>query len=878
MHPKHPMHDANGKGAAHRSVAAPIGYGPAGGSSAAGETPAAPRLLSVAAPWGAAAAVLAAAAALLHWAVPGYSVAAAGLAALALALLFALAWAVGRAHAGNPVAEVLLAAAEGGTEGRLITAPDGRVVYANPAFHRLFAQAPAGRRGDTVSLEAVAAHLAGGEEEAEDFARLRASAAAGIPGQAEVRLRVPSGAVEWRRISVHPVAGGHGHALWRARDVTADREIEAVRRGEEEMLADFLDHLPAGFFSADAEGRILYANRTLARWLAPPPGESGLRGRRFADFVVAGRTAPAAGGTAGDAAPHMDGDVTLLRRGGGTFRACLVQSERADADGNMVYSRSVVLRDLTWRNAGEGAIAGRGPRQRLHWLFTEAPVGIVLLDIAGVVTDCNRAFLKFLGVHREAVVGRIFSERIGAEDQSEAAAQLTQVVKGAMRSVHLEVRMPGTGGRELSAALYATPMEDADANILGLVLHCIDTTEQKDLEIRFAQSQKMQAMGQLAGGIAHDFNNLLTAMIGFSDLLLERHGADDPSFADIMQIRHNANRATNLVRQLLAFSRQQDLQPVVLDATEALSDLASLLRRLIGETIDLKMEHGRDLDAAKVDRGQFDQIIINLAVNARDAMPGGGTLTIRTSNAAVAAAVQRGSEVLPVGEYLLIEVADTGTGIAKETIEHIFEPFFTTKEVGAGTGLGLSTVYGIVRQTGGVIFVDSAPGEGAAFKIYLPRYVESAADAKAGAPAERAAAARPAPPDEPAGEVDLTGEGTVLLVEDEAAVRMFGARALRNKGYKVLEADNGEGALEVIGKAGEPIDLIISDVVMPGMDGHTLIKRVRRELPDVKVILMSGYAEDVAAAEIERDPTIHFLAKPFTLKGLAGKVKELMAG
>jgi len=880
MHPMHPMHDANGKGAAERSVTAPMGPGPAGGWFAAGETPAAPRLLSVAAPWGAAAVVLAVAAAVLHWAVPGYSVAAAGLAALALALLFALAWAVGRAGAGNPVAELLLAAAEGGTEGRLVTAPDGRVVYANPAFHRLFAVAPAGRRGDAVSLEAVAAHLAGGEEEAEDFARLRASAAAGIPGQAEVRLRAPSGAVEWRRISVHPVAGGRGHALWRARDVTADRELEAVRHGEEEMLADFLDHLPAGFFSADAEGRILYVNRTLARWLAPPPGETGLLGRRFADFVVAGQTAPAGGGTAGAAAPHMHGDVTLLRRGGGTFRACLVQSEHTDADGKLVYSRSVVLRDLTWREAGEGAGAGtgRGPRQRLHWLFTEAPVGIVLLDVEGVVTDCNRAFLKFLGVHREAVVGRTFSERIGAEDQSEAAAQLTRVVKGATPSVHLEVRMPGSRGRELSAALYATRMEDADANILGLVLHCIDTTEQKDLEIRFAQSQKMQAMGQLAGGIAHDFNNLLTAMIGFSDLLLERHGADDPSFADIMQIRHNANRATNLVRQLLAFSRQQDLQPVVLDATEALSDLASLLRRLIGETIDLKMEHGRDLGAAKVDRGQFDQVIINLAVNARDAMPGGGTLTIRTSNATVVAAVQRGSEVLPAGTYLLIEVVDTGAGIAKETIEHIFEPFFTTKEVGAGTGLGLSTVYGIVRQTGGVIFVDSVPGEGAAFKIYLPRYVESAEDAKAGQDAGRPAAARPAPPDEPAGDVDLTGEGTVLLVEDEAAVRMFGARALRNKGYKVLEADNGEGALEVIGNASQPIDLIISDVVMPGMDGHTLIKRVRRELPDVKVILMSGYAEDVAAAEIERDPTIHFLAKPFTLKGLAGMVKELMAG
>ncbi len=868
------MHDVNVERAADRFVTAPIKPGPAGGGFAAGEKPPARGPLSAAAPWGLASAVLAGAAALIHWGFPGFAMAAGGLAALALAALLGLAWAAGRAHAGNPVADLLLAAAEGTPEGHLITAPDGAVVYANPAFHRLFAVAQGGAQGDAVSLAAVAAHLAGGEEEAEDFARLRASAAAAVPGHAEVRLRVPSGAVEWRRISVQPLPGGRGHALWRARDVTADRELDAVRRGEEEMLADFLDHLPAGFFSADAEGRILYVNHTLARWLAGPAGETGLRGRRFADFVVAGRTAPAGGRTAGEEAPHMHGEVTLLRHGGGTFRACLVQSQRADADGTMVYSRSVVLRDVAWRDAGEG----RGSQQRLHWLFTEAPVGIVLLDVEGVVTECNRAFLKFLGAHREAVVGRTFSERIGAEDQSEVAAQLSKVVKGATPSVHLEVRMPGAGGRELSAALYATRMEDADANILGLILHCIDTTEQKDLELRFAQSQKMQAVGQLAGGIAHDFNNLLTAMIGFSDLLLERHGPDDPSFADIMQIRHNANRATNLVRQLLAFSRQQDVQPVVLDATEALSDLANLLRRLIGETIDLKMEHGRDLGVAKVDGGQFDQMIINLAVNARDAMPGGGTLTIRTSNAAVEAPVQRGAEVLPAGEYLLIEVVDTGAGIAKETIEHIFEPFFTTKEVGAGTGLGLSTVYGIVRQTGGVIFVDSAPGEGAAFSIYLPRYVEPSADAKAGAAAERAAEARPAPFDEPAGEGDLTGVGTVLLVEDEAAVRMFGARALRNKGYKVLEADNGEGALEVINNAGGPIDLIISDVVMPGMDGHTLVRMVRRELPDVKVILMSGYAEDVSAAEIERDPTIHFLAKPFTLKGLAGKVKELMAG
>jgi len=386
--------------------------------------------------------------------------------------------------------------------------------------------------------------------------------------------------------------------------------------------------------------------------------------------------------------------------------------------------------------------------------------------------------------------------------------------------------------------------------------------------VQFAQSQKMQAVGQLAGGVAHDFNNLLTAMIGFADLLLARHGPSDPSFADIQQIRQNANRATNLVRQLLAFSRKQTLTPERLDVADALNDLSNLLGRLIGETVDLKIEHGKDLKPVRVDRGQFDQVIVNLAVNARDAMPGGGQLTIRTSTFKLNTGVQRGHDLVPPGRYVLIEVIDTGTGIKKEDMERIFEPFFSTKEVGAGTGLGLSTVYGIVHQSGGFIFVDSAPGEGATFSIVLPEHLE---DEKAAAAAK---ALKPAPEEI----ADLTGAGTVLLVEDEDAVRMFGARALRNKGYKVLEAMNGEGALDVINNSGEAIDLIISDVVMPGIDGHTLVRLVRHERPEVKVILMSGYAEDAFRQEISRDPSIAFLAKPFSLRGLASKVKEVMAG
>ena len=368
------------------------------------------------------------------------------------------------------------------------------------------------------------------------------------------------------------------------------------------------------------------------------------------------------------------------------------------------------------------------------------------------------------------------------------------------------------------------------------MLHFIDVTEQKNLEAQFAQSQKMQAVGQLAGGVAHDFNNLLTAMIGFCDLLLMRFKPGDPSFADIMQIKQNANRAANLVRQLLAFSRQQTLQPRILDITDVLVELSHLLRRLIGENIELKVVHGRDLGLAKVDQGQLEQVIINLAVNARDAMPGGGTLTIRTANHTQTGSVRRGAETLPAGDYVVIEVVDTGIGIPKENLERIFEPFFSTKEIGSGTGLGLSTVYGIVKQTGGFIFVDSETGKGATFQIYLPRYQQS----------DIAAAARADPAEAPAVQ-DTTGTGTVMLVEDEDPVRIFGARALRNKGYTVIEARSGEAALELMGEhrgKDRPADHRRRDAQdgragpgargarnPPGHEGHLHLRLHRGQLP-----------------------------------------------
>jgi two-component system, cell cycle sensor histidine kinase and response regulator CckA len=776
-------------------------------------------------------------------------------AAMALAAAFGLAWTQGRRSGIDPVARLLVAAADGNPEARLLTTAEGAFVYANPSFLQLFFM--------PTSLAAIESILADGEQAADEFRRLRAAAAAGVGGSAELPFSISKGNIEWRRITVQPLAGPPAHALWRAEDITARREMESIRRREEEMLADFLDNLPAGFFSADGDGRIVHANATLADWLGISVDRLRTEGLAFSDFVIASGDTWAS--SDGDAPAH--GEVTLESADGETFLATLLQSERDDRAGNMLYSRSIVLRDVVWRENGDPVASALS---RLHWLFDEAPVGIAILDLQGDVSDCNRAFLKLLGLHREAVAGRPLADRMVKEDRSDFATQLSKVVMGTSKASHIEVRMPAAGERELSLSVFASRLEDTVGEVSGLVLHFIDTTEQKSLEIQFTQAQKVHAVGQLAGGIAHDFNNMLTAIIGFSDLLLARHGPEDPSFADIMQIKQNSNRATNLVRQLLAFSRKQQLKPVNLDIRHALSDLSHMLRRLMGETIELRIEHGDDSGLVRVDPVQFDQVVINLAVNARDAMTGGGTLDIRTSRVRIDEAVSRGAELMPQGTYVLIVVTDTGMGISKENIAQIFEPFFSTKEKGSGTGLGLSTVYGIVRQTGGFIFVDSAPGDGTVFNIYLPEIEAAVAAADAAAALAQAAAPEP--------EKDLTGGGTVLLVEDEDAVRLFGARALRNKGYTVLEADSGESALDVINDGGDAIDLIISDVVMPGMDGHTFVKLVRQEMPNVKVILVSGYAEDALADDIERDPTIHFLPKPYSLQELAGKAKEVMLG
>ena len=399
-------------------------------------------------------------------------------------------------------------------------------------------------------------------------------------------------------------------------------------------------------------------------------------------------------------------------------------------------------------------------------------------------------------------------------------------------------------------------LENNEVVLVGILN---DATELKTLEAQFVQSQKMQAIGQLAGGVAHDFNNLLTAISGHCDLLLLRHDAGHPEYSDLIQISQNANRAASLVGQLLAFSRKQNLKPQSLDIRDTMSDLAHLLNRLIGERIQLEVNHTPGPQIIRADRRQLEQVIVNLVVNARDAMPDGGTISVRSHPEYLETEIFLDRARLAAGSYVVIEVHDTGTGISPEGLSKIFEPFYTTKKTGEGTGLGLSTAYGIVKQTGGYIFAESEVGKGTKFSLYFRASQKIETEEVVAAP-----------------KVDRSGpgDGVVLLVEDEAPVRAFAARALRLRGYTVVEAECAEGALEILEDEALAFDIFVTDVIMPGLDGPTWVRQALKQRPDTRVIFMSGYAEEGRAEKQARIPNSVFLPKPFSLQQLTNLVQE----
>ncbi len=605
-----------------------------------------------------------------------------------------------------------------------------------------------------------------------------------------------------------------------------------------EKLEKFLDHFPLGIFYINNRGIIIGSNITFANQLNS--SREKLIGVNINEFIK-------------DFNYNLSSQtlcqVIITPRFSKDFNALLIKSP-AQKNSSQPW---IVMKSSTFENEKQDDFINQN-------IFSFSIIPSITVNINGIIKAMNPAFSAMIQDKVIIDKNKILTQNCSLSEFITNSGELIEHLKH-QRSSSVEIKL---SDGNTTATAYVSPIYGNTKENLFLI-QLVDISGQKILEQQFMQSQKIQAVGQLAGGIAHDFNNLLTAMIGFCDLLLQRYTVNDPSYSDVMQIKQNAGRAANLVRQLLAFSRQQTLMPKIVSITEALTELSSLLKRLIGVNIDFQMIHGRDIWPVKVDINQFEQVIINLVINARDAMSGKGELKIKTRNYFSDKDFKCVYDTAPSGDYVLIEVIDTGCGIKSEFIEKIFEPFFsdkdkkTRKESGSGTGLGLATVYGIVNQTGGFINVETELNKGTNFKIYLPRYQGAETIQKINSDQFSR---------------DLTGSETILLVEDEEPVRLFSSRALRNKGYKVLEAASGEEALKIAQK--EKFDLLITDVVMPKIDGPTLNKKLRETINDFETIFISGYAKDTFREDIGKNSKIHFLQKPFSLKDLAMKVKEIL--
>ena len=580
---------------------------------------------------------------------------------------------------------------------------------------------------------------------------------------------------------------------------------------------------------------------------APDFAQAGIPWLRLdPDGAVAETNAAAAALTQGDPdlarvladLPLRPDGVHVLAGSGQAVRAVVLPS----ADGR---------RDLLLMPLDGAEVSGLVPDHFLE----DLPVALARLETSGRLTYANKAARQLLG--ERARPGANIAELIEGLGRP-IAERLADTLKGRALGRSEIARGTADGQEVFLQVAFTRTVLDGTPSLLAVLS---DATELKTLEAQFVQSQKMQAVGQLAGGVAHDFNNLLTAINGHCDLLLMRHEVADVEHGDLMQIRQNANRAAALVRQLLAFSRKQTLRPTIINLQDTLSELTHLLNRLLTDKVTLRIEHGPDLAPVRADERQIEQVIMNLVVNARDAMPRGGEVRITTRNVHLSRDLHRDRAVILRGDYVVIEVADSGHGIPEGKLNKIFEPFFTTKQVGEGTGLGLSTAYGIIKQTGGFIFADSPPGQGATFTIYLPAY-------------DKVEAPAPAPEPEARRSRDLTGRGLVLLVEDEDPVRSFAARALRLRGYTVVEAASGEEALEILKDGALHVDIMLSDVIMPGLDGPAWVREAQKVRPEVKVIFMSGYAEDAFVGGDSGIPNASFLPKPFTLNELTQRVKD----
>lgn len=654
-----------------------------------------------------------------------------------------------------------------------------------------------------------------------------------------------------------PLFDGSGRrtgAIESVRDVTARKLAERALRESEARFRDLAEQSFDVVFSSDVEGRITYISPSVERVAGYTPEQ--LIGTEWASYVISSEVTLVDTEQRVDRGETVEGLLFPVRRRDGAVAIIEVNISPVMRDGVVVGAQGIG-RDVTERLAAEEAL--RESEQRFRDLFDGIPACCYTFDANGTILDWNRACTAVYGWKAEEAVGRPVYELIVSEEHAEAMQRtVAAVFRGeSFEGVELEARR--VDGKVCHVLVNHYPLRDAQGVVLMGMSAGLDITAHKRLMEQLRQSQKMEAIGQLAGGIAHDFNNLLTVINGYSQFMVRSKDVPDALRQDAQEIVAAGERAATMTRQLLAFSRRQVLEMRVLDLNEVIEGMAKMLPRLIGEHITLDVRLAPDLDYVHADPGQMEQVIINLVVNARDAMPDGGTLTLETAN------VERIGDAPPgPGEpsghgYVMLSVRDTGCGMSPELLEHMFEPFFTTKEPGVGTGLGLSTVYGIVKQSDGDVLVESTVGGGSTFTIYLPRVSETETV-------------------DESDDVDRIPHGaeTILLVEDQDEVRRLTARMLSELGYHVIEAARAREALERLRQSGESVDLVVTDVVMPEMDGCSFVEALRAERSDFAVLYISGYSDDdlLRRGVCNGDaPPVH---KPFTSADLGRRVREAL--
>lgn len=711
-----------------------------------------------------------------------------------------------------------------------ITDRAGRLVCANRLFEQWFGTsfAPPRLPADEASLERLAKAARNSWRDGQGRADLIESAEGG----------------RWRGEAVR-AGRGEDFLVWRFTQLLASDPVADLVRHLDGKLGRALDR--AGFAAAivDPDGQIRTASSGLA-----------LRGAGDVNAVLTGVDFVSL------LRQDDNGQVTWARDGRSGQPVTMYYVPVADPDligepDPETTPSLMLIADSGIGLGGGGEVPAASPH--LEALLSQLPLGLAMADRDGRLLFANSAFLRAAGREHDGIP-TYPTDLVVREDKGALSDAIRRFAQGPASSGDLAVRLVAQADEPVSLSLAGVRGLGEAAVLLGLT----DSTEETRLKRQVAQATKMQAVGQLAGGVAHDFNNILTAIIGTCDLMMLRHTPGDSDYDDIQQVRANSNRAASLTRQLLAFSRQQTLRPEVLQLPDVVTDVSQMLKRLIGEKIQMSVTHDRDLGPVRADPSQLQQVIVNLAVNARDAMAGRvdiGKLKIMTRRITPADVRTMKTEVLPQGEYTALVVEDTGSGISPEHLGKIWEPFFTTKEQGKGTGLGLSTVYGIVKQSGGFIFADSEIGRGTRFTVYLPVHHPQ--------PGEIAA-----PVKVPEKQVEWAGGGRVLLVEDEEPVRMVAERALARAGYTITTAADGEEGLEHVTSGGE-FDIVVSDVVMPTMDGPAMARAIRKLAPNLPILFMSGYAEDHLRREIDVE-NMYFLPKPFSVQQLSEKVGSVL--